>query len=74
MQVAKQLRPRGPTRAPRWRSEFPLEVPATVSIAMFEGLALGRLIDPGAYSQQALTDALPFLYMTIGVNGDPPPT
>ena len=54
--------------------EFPLEVLATVSIAMFEGLALGRLIDPGAYSQQTLTDALTFLYMTIGVNGDPPPT
>ena len=50
-----------------------METLATISIAMFEGLAMGRLIDPDAFSQQTLTEALTFLYLTIGVKDEPPP-
>jgi len=46
----------------------PIAVLARVSTALFEGLALGRLVDPESYTQATFTDALTFLYDTIGVN------
>ena len=49
----------------------PVTVLARVSMALFEGLALGRLVDPESYTRDTFTDALLFLYNTIGV--DPPP-
>jgi AcrR family transcriptional regulator len=49
----------------------PLPVLATVSMALFEGLALGRLVDPESYTQETFTGALLFLYDTIGVNAPP---
>jgi AcrR family transcriptional regulator len=47
---------------------FPVPVLAKVSIAIFEGLTLGRFIDPALYTQETITEALTFLYDTIGVN------
>jgi AcrR family transcriptional regulator len=47
---------------------FPVPVLAKVSIAMFEGLTLGRFVDPALYTKETITEALTFLYDTIGVN------
>ena len=49
----------------------PLAVLARVSMALFEGLTLGRLVDPESYTQDTFTDALLFLYDTIGVDAPP---
>jgi AcrR family transcriptional regulator len=49
----------------------PMPVLARVSMALFEGLALGRLVDPESYTQETFTDALLFLYNTIGVDAPP---
>ena len=49
----------------------PMPVLARVSMALFEGLALGRLVDPESYTREAFTDALLFLYNTIGVDAPP---
>ena len=49
----------------------PMPVLARVSMALFEGLALGRLVDPASYTQDTFTDALLFLYDTIGVDAPP---
>ena len=46
---------------------FALPTIALLSIALFEGLSLGRLADPGAFTQEVLTDVLTFLYESIGV-------
>ncbi len=48
------------------RPEFPMPVVATVAIALFEGLGLARLVDPDAFPEEMLTEALTFLYKTIG--------
>jgi AcrR family transcriptional regulator len=50
---------------------FPVPALARISMAVFEGLGIGRLVDPSAFTQDMLTDALTFLFMTIGVNGSP---
>lgn len=49
----------------------PVEVLARVSTAVFEGLALGRLVDPESYTRDTFTGALTFLYDTIGVDAPP---
>jgi len=51
--------------------DTPLPVFATLSIALFDGLALGRLADPGAFDEQMLTEALAFLVRAIGHNNPP---
>jgi AcrR family transcriptional regulator len=51
--------------------EFPVPVLATLSIALFEGLALGRLADPPAFDDQLVTQALQFLTTSIGNNVPP---
>jgi AcrR family transcriptional regulator len=51
--------------------DTPLPVFATLSIALFDGLALGRLADPGAFDQTMLTEALAFLVRAIGDNKPP---
>lgn len=51
--------------------EFPIPMMATISLALFEGLGIGRLVDPPAFTQEVLTDALTFLFMTIGVDSPP---
>ena len=47
---------------------FAIPVLAMLSISLFEGLSLGRLADPSAFTQDVLTDVLTFLYESIGVN------
>jgi AcrR family transcriptional regulator len=51
--------------------EWPVPMLAKISMSLFEGLALGRLIDPEEYTQETITDALTFLYDTIGVDAPP---
>jgi hypothetical protein len=41
---------------------------ATLSVALFDGLALGRLADPPAFDDAMLTHFLNFLVASIGVN------
>jgi len=49
----------------------PVSVLATLSVALFDGLALGRLADPGAFDETMLTEALAFLVRAIGDNKPP---
>jgi len=46
---------------------FAIPLLARVSVALFEGIALLRLVDPEMYDRASLTEALGFLYDTIGV-------
>jgi len=48
--------------------DFPIPLLATLSMALFEGLGLGRLVDPPAFDQQTLTDALQFLFATMSAD------
>ena len=51
---------------------FAIPVLAMLSISLFEGLSLGRLADPSAFTQEVLTDVLTFLYESIGVDNPEP--
>ena len=51
--------------------DTPVEVLATVSIALFDGLALGRLADPSVFDDAMLTHFLNFLVASIGANKPP---
>jgi AcrR family transcriptional regulator len=55
-------------KAVDYMPDTPLPVFATLSIALFDGLALGRLADPGAFDEQMLTEALALLIRAIGAN------
>jgi hypothetical protein len=48
--------------------EFPVPIAARISMSLFEGLGIMRLIDPAAYTEETVTQALQFLYDTIGVD------
>jgi AcrR family transcriptional regulator len=48
--------------------DIPVEVLATIAIALFDGLALGRLADPPAFDDEMLTHFLNFMIASIGVN------
>ena len=48
--------------------DTPVDVLATVSIALFDGLALGRLADPTSFDDAMLTHFLNFLVASIGAN------
>jgi AcrR family transcriptional regulator len=50
------------------RPDFPVPVLATLSLALFDGLAIGRLADPRAFDEDMLTQALAFLVDTMGIN------
>ena len=54
------------------KPNFPAPVLAILSIGLFEGLSIGRLADPTAFTQDVLTEVLTFLYQSIGVD-DPEP-
>ena len=54
--------------------DIPIPVLAKISMALFEGLGLGRLVDPPAFDQQTLTDALHFLFTTMSVDAFLPPS
>jgi AcrR family transcriptional regulator len=56
------------------RPEFSTEVLATISTALFEGLGIGRLVDPSTYTESMMREVLAFLYATIGVDGVTPPS
>ena len=53
--------------------DFPAPLIAVLSIALFDGLSLGRLVDPPVFTQELLTEALQFLFDTVGVDNSPPP-
>jgi AcrR family transcriptional regulator len=63
--IAHEYERRGAT--PSW----PIPLLAQVSLALFDGLDLERLIDPDAVSEATETAVLEFLYATVGV---PEPT
>ena len=46
--------------------DTPVSVLATLAVALFDGLAIGRLADPGAFDETLLTEALAFLVRSIG--------
>jgi AcrR family transcriptional regulator len=48
--------------------DTPVDVLATLSVALFDGLALGRLADPAAFDDAMLTQFLNFLVSSIGAN------
>jgi AcrR family transcriptional regulator len=54
--------------------DLPLPVLATISMALFEGLSIGRLVDPPAVTREVVTDALTFLYgaLDVGPPADAP--
>jgi AcrR family transcriptional regulator len=51
-------------------SDYPLRDLAIISLALFNGLGLARLIDPDAIDEQALDTTLQFLYDSMGVGSD----
>jgi len=51
-----------------YEPDLPVEVLAILAVALFDGLALGRLADPPAFDEQMLTHALNFLVASIGGN------
>jgi AcrR family transcriptional regulator len=48
--------------------EQPVEVLATIAVALFDGLALGRLADPPAFDDEMLTQFLDFMIRSIGAS------
>jgi AcrR family transcriptional regulator len=48
--------------------DLPVEVLATIAIALFDGLALGRLADPPTFDDEMLTHFLNFMISSIGAN------
>jgi AcrR family transcriptional regulator len=48
--------------------DLPVEVLATIAIALFDGLALGRLADPPTFDDAMLTHFLNFMIASIGAN------
>jgi AcrR family transcriptional regulator len=48
--------------------DTPVDVLATLSVALFDGLALGRLADPAAFDDAMLTQFLNFLVSSIGAS------
>jgi AcrR family transcriptional regulator len=51
--------------------DLPVPTLATLSVALFDGLALGRLADPPAFDERLLAEALAFLVGAIGINEPP---
>ncbi len=50
------------------KPDFPVPALATLSLALFDGLAIGRLVDAPAFDEVMLTQALTFLIDTMGIN------
>jgi AcrR family transcriptional regulator len=51
---------------------YPTDHLAEISLALFNGLGMDRLVDPTAVTQEVLDTVLTFMYSSMGVN-DPPP-
>jgi AcrR family transcriptional regulator len=51
--------------------DVPVAVLAAISVALFDGLALGRLADPAAFDDEMLTHFLNFAVASIGTNQPP---
>jgi AcrR family transcriptional regulator len=51
--------------------DTPVEVLATLAVALFDGLALGRLADPPAFDDAMLTHSLNFMVSSIGASKAP---
>ena len=51
-----------------YEPDLPVEVIATISVALFDGLALGRLADPRVFDDAMLTHFLDFTIASIGAN------
>ncbi len=51
--------------------DLPVPVIATIAVALFDGLALGRLADPAAFDDEMLTHFLNFMISSIGANNLP---
>ncbi len=52
-------------------ARFPLPTLARITIAMFNGLGMQRLIDPGVLNAERLQEVMEFLFATIGVDTEP---
>jgi hypothetical protein len=48
------------------RPAYPVDVLATISHSIFEGLSLRRLVDPESVTPETVDAVLTFLYETIG--------
>jgi AcrR family transcriptional regulator len=53
-------------------AQYDTRVLAEISIALFNGLGMARLIDPEASSAETIDATLQFLYDSMGVGSDPP--
>jgi AcrR family transcriptional regulator len=51
------------------RPRFSTSILAVISIALFDGLGIGRLVDPATFTEETLDETLAFLYATIGFDG-----
>jgi AcrR family transcriptional regulator len=51
-----------------YEPDRPVAVLATIAIALFDGLALGRLADPPAFDDEMLTHFLDFMVASIGAS------
>jgi AcrR family transcriptional regulator len=58
-------------RSVEYVPDLPVDVIATIAIALFDGLALGRLADPSAFDEAMLTHFLDFMIASIGANNAP---
>lgn len=64
--IADEYRRRGAT------PDYPVPLLALISMALFDGLDIERLIDPASASEETQAEILAFLFATIGVPEDPP--
>jgi AcrR family transcriptional regulator len=51
---------------------FTTRILAVIAISLFDGLGVGRLVDPSSFTEETLHETLGFLYATIGVDSPPP--
>lgn len=54
-------------------SKYPTAHLAEISLALFSGLGIDRLVDPDSVTEETLDTVLTYLYDSMGVD-DPPPT
>ena len=47
---------------------FPLDLVTMISLAVFEGLSIARLVDESAVTPETVSDTLTFLFATVGID------
>jgi hypothetical protein len=54
-------------------SKYPTAHLAEISLALFNGLGIDRMVDPTSVTDELLDTVLTYLYDSLGVDDDPPP-